>query len=197
MEDLGVLYDPINDGQEKTTLLGVFPAHIVGFKEGDKYKGSIPYNVTFKIAPEAAELTGTNWKSESNEDISADYMPGREVRSKGIWLNPDPKPEERWKNRDYRNFLEAIGIELKMVEKSGQKYESLVTLEEAEALGRPCLVTIKLENDKRDPDRKFPKVFGVQSWDNGDRIDVTEDEPDVFATHEDISTDTDELPVTG
>jgi len=197
MEDLGVLYDPINDGQEKPTLLGVFPAHIVGFKEGNKFKGSIPYNVTFKIAQEAAELTGTNWKAQDSEDIQADYMPGREVRSVGIWLNPDPKPEERWKNRDYRNFLEAIGIELKMIEKNGQKFESLVTLEEIEALGRPCLVTIKLEKDKRDPDRNYPKVFNVQSWDNGERIDVTEDEPDVFATHEDVSTVTDELPVTG
>jgi hypothetical protein len=197
MEDIAVLYDPITDGQEKPTLLGVFPAHIVGFKEGTKYKGSIPYNVTFKIAPEAAELTGENWKTQDGEETQADYMPGREVRSVGIWLNPDPKPEERWKNRDYRNFLEAIGIELKTVEKGGQKFESLVTLEEAEALGRPCLVTIKLEKDKRDTDRNYPKVFGVQSWDNGDRIDVTEDEPDVFATEVEDSPETDDLPVTG
>jgi hypothetical protein len=197
MEDIAVLFDPIKDGEEKPTLLGVFPAHIVGYKEGNKYKSSIPYNVTFKIAPEAAELTGTNWK-QKDEETSADYMPGREVRSVGIWLNPDPKPEERWKNRDYRNFLEAIGIELKTIEKGGQKFESLVTLEEAEALGRPCLVNIKLEKDKREADRVYPKVFGVQSWDNGERIDVTEDEPDVFATEvEGNPLDTDALPVTG
>jgi len=189
MQDIDILFDPAEDGVEKPTLLGTFPAHITGFKEGNKSRGSIPYNVTFKIAPEAESLKGVNWKQPTKEEpngseVDADYMVGREVRSVGIWLNPTPKPEERWKNRSYANFLEAIGIKLKETVVDGKTLQKLVTLEENETIGLPCLITIKLEADKREgmTDRKYPKVFTVQSWDDGERIDVTEDEEDPFAT---------------
>jgi hypothetical protein len=188
-KELEILFDPEEDGKEKPTLLGTFPAHIVGYLEGTANNASIPYNVKFKIAPEAKEMKGINWKDKTEKDpegveVPADYMVGREVRSVGIWLNPDPKPTDRWKNRDYVNFLEAIGIELKTVEKDGKKFQSLVTLEEHEVIGRPCMITVKLENDKR-PEmsgRQYPKAFSFQVWDGGERIDVTEDEEDVFAT---------------
>ncbi len=194
-EELDILFDPEEDGRDKPTLLGTFPAHITGYKEGNNVRGSVPYNVSFKIAPEAEGINAINWREEKQpgetdedfnerKEIPADYMIGREVRSVGIWLNPQPKPEERWKNRDYVNFLEAIGVELEEIEKDGRMLKKLVAMEEQEVIGRPCLVTIKLERDKRPEHtgRVYPKVFTVQQWNDGERIDVTEDEEDVFAT---------------
>ena len=187
-ETLDILFDPEEDRQEKPTLLGTFPAHIVGFKEGQANRGSIPYNVTFKIAEEAGKLTGINWRDKDDEnsegsEVDANYMPGRTIRSRGIWLNPNPKPEERWRNRGYVEFLEAVGVDLPEIEKDGKKYKKLKTMEEHELLGLPCMITIKLEPDKRKDfaGRMYPKVFSVQPWENGERIDVTEDEEDVFA----------------
>jgi len=197
-QQLDILFDPETDGQEQPMLLGTFPAHVIGFDEGKEFRGSVPYNVLFRIAPEVEGFTGINWKdNEKKEDdteetfadgegriVDASYLAGREVRSKGIWLNPHPKPDERWQNRDYVNFLEAIGIELKEVEKDGKKYKTLVTLEDHEVLGRPVLITVKLEYDKRETHKgsKYPKAFTYQVWNGGKRIDVTEEEEDVFAT---------------
>jgi len=194
-EEVGVLFDPEEDGKPKPILTGTFPAHITGYKEGNAVNGSIPYNVEFKIAKvvgeKDSEFKGVNWQAvsqdnPSGEEVDASYMAGRTVRSIGIWFNPDPKPEERWKNRDYVNFLESIGIELPETEQGGKKYKTLVTLEESEAIGRPCIVTIRLESDKRagKSDNKYPKVFSVQTWEDGKRIDVTEGEEDVFSTPE-------------
>jgi len=189
MEKLaGVYFDP-SDAENKPTLLGTFPAHVIDFEEGNPVNGATPYNVTFRFAPEAADLVGFNWQNKTEEapngvEESAVHMVGRKIRSVGIWLNKNPKPGEGWKNRDYVNLLESCQIELPLVKVDGKELKQIVTMEEYEVLGKPILVTVKLEQDKREQfkDRFYPKGFSFQPWVDGETIDVGEDEVDPFAT---------------
>ena len=187
----------LEDANPKPVLLGTFPAHIVKYEEGRHIKGSVPYNVTYKFADEVIELTGTNWQNKDEDNPqgmpgeSADHMADREVRSVGIWFNPTPKPGESWRNRDYFKFLQAVNADLKTVEVDGKSNFILRPLNETEVLGRPVLVSVKLEQDKRVgmEDRFYPKAYGVQSWDDGERIDVAGDGEDTFSADVDLGSD--------
>jgi len=165
-----VFYDPSESGNRPRLLLGTFPAHLIEWKEGQEHNGSIPFNPTFKIATEAEGLTGIDLNN--GDTVDAKCCIGQTVKGKGIWLDPNPTKENRWRNKGYVEFSEALQFKLPEVEDpedKEKKLKNLVKLDEYEILGRPIMITIEKEMDKR-PGKEgnfFPKVFYVSAWDNG------------------------------
>jgi hypothetical protein len=126
-------------------------------------------------------MIGVDWTTAKGDEVSATHMIGRQVRSIGVWLNPNPAEGEGWRNRDYVAWLEGLGIELPDG-KNNKKV--LVEVDPIDVLGLPCMVDIRLEVDKRDRDkdikRKYPKVFRVMKWASGKKIDPKTLLPNVF-----------------
>lgn len=171
-------YNPEKDGVV-ATLLGVFPAHLVGWVKGVKFNDSFPFNPIFRIAPEAAELKGTDYTQEDQPEMPAKHMVGREVRGVGIWLNPNPEPDQRGRNKGYVTFCDALGVEFP---KNKDGDIEILEVEADDVLGKACLVNIKLETDKRDlragidpkDARKFPKIFNILKWEDGKDLPLDE-----------------------
>lgn len=183
MEKLNTFFDESEVGQ--TILQGTFPMHVIKVDVGEAVKGSIPYNLTFKIAKEAGKFKGSNPKT--GEEELAEGMVGREVRSIGVWLNPNPGPGESWRNNRYVALIEATGITLEEVNQNGKKVKQLVKVEELDLLGKPILGEIKPEVDKRDKDkpaveqRSYQKVHGFFPWVDGKSLPTEELIEDPFA----------------
>ena len=184
METLDIFFD---ETDSKPMLLGVFPAHITSFKPGRETNNAIPFNLTLEIAEEAAGFEGTN--PITGETDTAKHMVGREVRSVGIWLNKKLEANEQWKNRNYVNLLLFAGIELP--EKDGKV--QIAKPSEEEMFGRPVMVVLKQEVDKRDLKeveegtktedevRKYTKAFSFMKWEGGKRKEQPDASDDIFA----------------
>jgi hypothetical protein len=183
-----VIYNPEEDFKD-VLLLGTFPGHVVGMERGQKHLGSTPFNGIFKVADEAREMTGVNWRDE-NKVVSAEGMVGQLVRGTGIWFNP--KPDSQSSNRPFFQKFQAMGVEFKQVKNKGFE---LREPEEDEVLGAPVLFTIGLETAKRDrglPDdqaTKFPKVFDIRKWDEGERLSKDDIIKNPFGDDEDSDDD--------
>jgi len=128
------VYDPDEKQSEEVILLGSFPGHIVNMNEGKNINGSIPYNYVIRIAPEAADLKGINWKARARylkeiegseeedkgpeaflETVKDNNMVNKEINSTGVWLTLEPKKgqnirkaRDRRRNRSSWNILYRI-----------------------------------------------------------------------------------------
>ena len=184
MKELDVSFTE-NDFVKRRLLKGVFPGHIIGMTKGDAVKDSktgtesYPFNFIIRLSPECAQFAGLELRGDSEEEIDADICVGLTTRTRGIWLCPSPKNEEKWKNKEYVDFMEAHGLEFPKSKDGGKV---LVEFEATDILGKGALYNIKLEVDKRDfnkredEQRTYPKVFSATAWESAYEIEVTEEE---------------------
>jgi hypothetical protein len=167
---------------------GTYPAHVskVDIKE---WNDSIVYNMTFTVAPEVEKVSINKMTIENGElvkvvdadnnpiKINASYLTAKEFRSNGIWLTPKPG-DEKWKNRKYKQWFEAIGVVFDVDDNSDTV---LGQVEESDIIGMACLIKIGREeyNDKDGQPRSAWKVFQCYPWQNGKKKDADEFNDDV------------------
>jgi len=183
-------FDPTTDGFTPVTP-GVYPAHVVEFNTRDFDSGSTVFNLTFKIAEDAAKLEVDKLAMNGNGayapvtdsegktvKVKATNAVGKTYRSQGVWLTPKPAKGEGWRNRTYTEFFSALGI--KFPEGTDGRTK-LAQVEEDDIMGRPALV--KLAEDTYEVDgetKKSMKVFSAWSWNDGIRLSKAElDEDDL------------------
>ena len=172
MQELNVKFDPEVDGLTPKVIRGTFPAHIVGWEEGEVYNGSIPFNILYRIATDATEFIGYDFNS--GEEAKGTVMVGQELKSNGVWLCPNPKSGEGWRNRGYIEFAKSVGIDFPEDEDSKI---NLQQIEMTDVLGLPVLVLVgqQVHKDDKEKDpadqRKYPRVFKTFLWEDGERID--------------------------
>lgn len=210
MEPINTYFDPNEPApKRKIILVGTFPAHVVDIVEGKLWNGGIPYNYTYRIAPEAADIEGLNWveyqeyceesdddqeyKDEQidsfKEEAGEHDMPGRDIRAEGVWLTPNPKKGESWRNRRFIEHHQNLG--LKFPEDKDGKIQ-LAKPKEEDVLGLPCMVRIGLvpetrkdENgNKYETGRRFPRVVEIAKWEDGKQLDLEEIVGDALADDE-------------
>ena len=187
-----VKYNEEKDGYTPTSP-GVYQSHIVGLRSreiGEK----VVFNFSIKVAEEAAELNvpklvkganGEEAQIEYNDEgkavmVKADYMVGRIFESRGVWFTQIPPPKEQWRNRDYKEFCENIGVTFPIDEKTNNV--SLGEVEESDVLGMPLLAkigTLEYTNKKTNKTVKKTAVLSAFSWINGKRLKPTELEEEV------------------
>lgn len=170
---MSLLINPEKDFRRPKLLLGDFFAHIIHVDKGTPIKTdggeATPYNVTVVLAPENADITGID--PETGEEVPADILVGLTPKSRGIWFSPNAT--EKWRNQKYFNFYMLV---IKPEKKEDGSYE-IDELDEITALGKPVVVTLKEEYDKRDKglpkeeQRKYIKVFDFKEWKDGYEID--------------------------
>ncbi len=178
MLELDVMFDPEVDGLSPKIIGGTFPANIVDLEEGREHDGSIPHNVVYRIAPEAAEVIGKDL--DTGEEAKGAGMIGQEVKGVGIWLCPNPPKGQGWKNRGYIDFANSVGIKFPEVEDkiTGKVKFKLAAIEKIDVLGLPVMVTIGQQVHKEDlnkdplQQRKYPRAFKTLVWEDGERLDV-------------------------
>lgn len=170
MEQVVEFYD-----DSQVVLEGVFPAHILDPGKGKEYSGSIPHNIKFRIAPEAAEYE-TEYKGEK---ISGIAMVGQEFDHIGLWLRL--KAERASQNATYKTVAEILGMKFesgKPVKVNGEERPTfkLTPLDET-IVGNPVLVQVAMTPDRNnknlpeDQHRFYPKVVKVFSWEKGEKHD--------------------------
>ena len=168
-----LLINPEKDFRRPKLLLGDFFAHIIKVEKGSPIKTeggeATPYNVVVVLAPENSEVTGID--PETGEEVQADILIGLTPKSRGIWFSPNAT--EKWRNRRYFELYKLI-TDLKPDDDGNYKVDEL---DEIVALGKPVVVTLKEEYDKRDKglpkeeQRKYVKIFDFSKWENGYEID--------------------------
>jgi hypothetical protein len=194
MKPTGKKYDPETDRLVPFTE-GVYPAHIVALDKKDlKGDGNLLFDYTFKIAPEAVKVTVKD--PETGQNIPARHMVGKKfnmARTKGVWLNPFVGKDDAWKNANYVEFHEKIGIEMPR-DKDGAI--EIMEVEHEDVLGMPVAIELKWEKAK-DGDKKYMKVFSVIPWKRGVRKspdDILADEAEEqLGPQSDIDSSIDEL----
>lgn len=196
MKEKEILFDP-ND--KVSFAEGVFPAHIVEItrRSSVKYEGTYTYRVKVKIDKEAAKVNvplfeykdgnRTPSLNDLGEQITgpADFMVGKEFSSnRDIWYHePDKlKHGESWKNRTYKEFLDALGL-TKEVTKDKKKMIKMVEIEDndKDILGMPILVDLKFHTFKSNRDGRDVTILGVANylkWDGGERIEIENTDDD-------------------
>lgn len=184
MKKVKAVFDETKDGFTYVPP-GTYPMHVVSFGVKDINDSKV-FNMKFRIADDVAKLkvvktikngdgTHVPVKNDSgeNELISADFIKGLEYHGKGIWLTPNPKATEGWKNRKYVDFCENVGIAFEE-DKDGNL--QLGEIEDQDVLGLPCLGSLK--NDKftnaQGEEVSVLKVMQVFPWADGGRL--SEDE---------------------
>jgi hypothetical protein len=161
---------------------GVYPAHVTGLESKDlqtKAGDQTVFNVTFIVADEVTNTKvpklvkngdGTYHQS-NNEDgtpetISGAYLKGKRFGSRGIWLTPNPEDGQGWRNRQYKEFFETLGVVFPVNKKSGDI--SLALVEETDVIGHPCFIKLGKEEYEKDGEQRFVwKVFDVYPWTDG------------------------------
>ena len=172
------------DDKSLPIIPGTYPAHVktVLVKEWNE---SFVYNMTFIVAPEVEKVSINKMTVEHGDlvkvtdsdgnpvKITASYLAGKEFRSSGVWLTPNPADNEKWKNRKYKQFFESVGI---VFDADDDGNTLLGQVEEEDILGMPCLVKIAREEYKATDGttRQAWKVFQVYPWQNGERLDADE-----------------------
>lgn len=172
-----------SDGGKLPIIPGSFPAHVSEFATKE-YNGSIVFNLKYKIAPEAKQLTVDKMTQENNQlvpvtdaegetvTMSAAYMSGKEFFGAGIWLTPNPPKGEGWRNRKYQQVCENLGI---VFNKNDDEETILGQIEEDDIIGRPAIVKLAKEEYEKDGEtRSAWKVFSVYPWQEGNRLSSDE-----------------------
>lgn len=163
---------------------GTYPAHCNEFSVNN-WKSNKIFNLTFIIADEAESFripklisdgSGGFIQQVDSENkpvtISGKYMVGKKFRNNGVWLTPKPKPGESWKNRRYKEFFEALGVEFP----SDKGKVTLAEVEESDVIGLPCLIDIKQESykNKEGESKTAMKVTSIFPWNDGTRLSADE-----------------------
>lgn len=167
----GAVYNPEKDGTPKK-YRGLVPAHCIKFEI--KYYGEQSiFNLYWRVNEEAAnlplsiiEFDKTTGKIKEIEEAKPHLeIIGTEQKS-GTFYHPNPDEKNRWKNRDYFELLEALGIELPQDEDGNY---ILAEIEEEDVIGMPALIMLDLVPNK-DKDRAYQNVVKFLSWENGVRL---------------------------
>jgi hypothetical protein len=178
MQELNIPFDPEVDGASGIILVGTFPAHLVNWVEGGAFNDSLPFNPTYRIAPEAAEVIGED--PNTKEQVKAIGMVGQEIKGAAVWLCPKPKPGEGWKNKGYVEFSAAAGIDFPSTtdKDTGKITIHVGGLELIDVLGKAFNVVVGYQIHKEDKEkpvseqRKYPRVLKVFPWEDGEELDL-------------------------
>jgi len=165
-------YNPKTDGIP-VKYRGMVPAHCVKFEITHYGEQSI-FNLYWRINEEAVsiplsivEFDKTVGKViQTEEAIPRQEVIGSEHKS-STFYHPNPDEKSRWKNRDYFDLLEALGIELPQDENGNYM---LAEIEEEDVLGMPALVMLDLVPNK-DKDRAYQNIVKILQWEEGVRLD--------------------------
>ena len=170
-------------------VAGTYPAHITSF-ESREINESIVFNLTFKLADKVGEMEVPVYSQVDGEYLAtldekknpitrkATHLVGKEIRSAGVWLTPNPKEGEGWKNRKYKEFFENMGISFP-VDDNGNV--SLGQVEEEDVLGCPCLAKIGEQafTNKEGEKKTTMRVFNTFPWNSGQKLSADEIGSDV------------------
>tara|TARA_R100000458_G_scaffold58218_1_gene65809 strand:- start:716 stop:1291 length:576 start_codon:yes stop_codon:yes gene_type:complete len=170
-------------------VAGTYPAHITSF-ESREINDSIVFNVTFKLADKVGEMevpvyVNIDGKYEQSLDEKgeavtrkATHLVGKEIRSAGVWLTPNPKEGEGWKNRKYKEFFENVGVSFP-VDDNGNV--TLGEVEEEDVLGYPCLAKVGEQSftNKEGEEKVTMRVFNTFPWNSGQKLSADEIGDDV------------------
>jgi len=166
---------------------GTYPAHVKEMEVREfEDSGRKLFKVQFVVAEEVREMTVN--KMERKEDgnslsvvldadgnnvkVSANYLAGKTFYSKGIWLTPSPKAGEGWRNRNYKEFFENLGIEWS-TNKKGDAILGEVEVEDV--IGVPCLAKVVEEQYEKDGEQRTSlKVSRTMVWNEGTKISKEE-----------------------
>ena len=173
---------------------GVYPAHVKWdrYTEDKVTKVGVAdiFGLKYKIAQEADKMTqkcyqrgeNGNFRIENNKrvptivdgkhlEISCEQFVGRELYANGLFLFKGAEGSGR--NKQYTEFLDAIGVELDEIEVEGHKVKKLMAIEEKDVVGKAVFVRVAYkENGKTHT--FYPTVVDVLKWDNG--TNLSEDE---------------------
>jgi|TARA_Y100000310_G_scaffold37577_1_gene35271 hypothetical protein len=176
-----------SDGERLPIVPGTYPAHVSAFHTAE-YNDSIVFNLTYKIAPEAkqisidkmslenGELVNVTDTQGNKETMTASYMSGKEFKGTGVWLTPSPSHGEGWRNRRYQQVCENLGI---VFEKADEE-TILGEIEEADVVGKPAIVKLAREEYEKDGETRFAwKIFQVYPWKEGKQLSSDEMGADV------------------
>ena len=183
MKEPTAAFNEQKDGYTPTSP-GVYQGHIVGLRSRE-IDDRIVFNFQIRIAEEAGALdvpklvkNGTDDPEIEYDDagkavmMKAEYMVGRTFESRGIWFTPTPPSSERWRNRDYKEFCENVGIQCSRDSETNNV--SLGEIEESDVLGLPLLAkvgTLEYTNKKTKKTVKKTAVLNAFNWDNGKRLE--------------------------
>ena len=167
---------------------GVYPAHVAGLDSRDletRAGEQTVFNITFLIALEENKTTvnklikNGNGELEPEVDekgkpttISAAFMKGKRFNSRGVWLTPSPAKGQGWRNRNYKEFFENLGVSFP---KNGNGDVALAMVEESDVIGHPCFVKLQREKYEKDGEDRFVwKVFDAFPWSDGRLLPAAE-----------------------
>ena len=184
MKEFDAKFEDGTDGYQAANP-GKYPAHISGFDIRTFDSGSKVFNIEFTLADECKSMevhkyvrSGNDY-NPSNKDgepemISAGFMTGKKYRSSGVWLTPSLPKDQRWKNRNYKEFFTNIGIEFPV---NGSGVVELQEVEEGDVIGMPALVDVKPHTytNKDGEDKTTLRVLNVFPWNDGDRKEPSKD----------------------
>lgn len=167
---------------------GVYPSHVSGLEVKElqtKAGEQMVFNVTFVVADEVKDTEvaklvkngdGT-YHAEKDEDgetktISGSFMAGKRFSSRGIWLTPSPESGQGWRNRQYKEFFESLGVVFP-TNKDGNT--ELAIVEEEDVIGHPCFIKLQKENYEKDGEQRYVwKAFDAFPWSDGEKLSADE-----------------------
>ena len=170
---MSITINPSEDFRRPKLLLGDFFAHVIKVEKGSPINvngvKSTPYNITCVLAPENADITGKD--PETGEEVKADILVGLTPKSRGLWYSENPT--EKWRIKRYFNFYQVVFNP----KPNDDGTIELNELNEIDALGKPVIVSLGFEYDKRDAglpkeeQRKYIKIYDFKKWEGGYEID--------------------------
>ena len=161
-------------------VAGTYPAHVTSFESRD-INDSVVFNMTFKLADKVGEMEVPVYRTvngkyeittdEDNNEVTrkATHLIGKEVRSSGVRLNPNPKDGEGWKNRKYKEFFESLGVNFPIDDNGNIQ---LGQVEEEDVLGLPCLAKVGEQEftNKEGEKKSTMRVFTAYPWTGGQKL---------------------------
>ena len=170
-------------------VAGTYPAHITAFESRD-INDSVVFNMTFKLADKVGEMElpvynqidgkyqvvlDANGKETTRKGT---HLVGKEIRSAGVWLTPNPKEGEGWKNRKYKEFFTNLGVSFQ-TDKNGNV--QLGQVEEEDVIGFPCLAKVGEQEftNKEGEKKSTMRVFATYPWNSGQKLSEDEIGDDV------------------
>tara|TARA_X000001382_G_scaffold125733_1_gene111523 strand:+ start:277 stop:858 length:582 start_codon:yes stop_codon:yes gene_type:complete len=165
---------------------GTYPANVCGF-EGREVSTKLGtqkvFNIEFQIADEVdkMELVKHQYVDDElvpvmvdgkEEKISASYMKGKRFKSVGIWLTEKPAEGEGWRNRNYVQFFENLGVKFP---KADNGKTQLAEVEEEDIIGLPAFIKLDKEYYEKDGEQRSSwKAFSATTWVDGKKLDADE-----------------------
>jgi len=173
---------------------GVYPAHAkwnrITEDKATKVGIADIFGLKYKIAQEADKMVqkcyergdNGNFRIENGKripvivdgkhlEISCEQFVGRELYSNGLFLYKGAEGSGR--NKQYTEFLDAIGVELEEIEIDGHKVKQLMAIEESDVTGKAVFVRVAYKENTKTK-TFYPTVVDVLKWEGG--TNLSEDE---------------------